>query len=98
MTLHEIDKFYRDRISDVNSEHIKAVKDYLRENGLSEDVINPKGKRGRLRVLREYGSVEIKFYAYTKSGELSKLPSGYIYLWSNNPLGGYKRADKEVEE
>ena len=95
MTLEDIYETYKSKLSAVKSEYKKAIEDFLTEKGLSEDVYNRNGKRGRLLVEKTFGGegYEIKFFAYTKSGELSKVSSGYIWVWSSNGLDDFRRAD-----
>lgn len=92
--LKHIYNVYEEKKKDLFGEYKKSVEDFLQENGLAGDVYKS-GRKGRLKVEYEHGGYEIKFYAYTKSGELSKMPSGYIWLWSPHNLDEYRKAEDE---
>lgn len=92
MTLKDIYDIYNTKLLDVKSEYKWAIENYLVEKGLSEDVYNRSGKRGRLLVESTCGEYVIEFYIYVKSGELSKLPSDYIWIWSPTELDNFRRA------
>lgn len=86
------------KIKAENAEYKKAVEDFLKENGLGGDVYNKSGRRGRLRVEKTYGDYEIKFYAYTKKGELSMLSSGSVWLGLASGLNAYRSAEEATDE
>ena len=86
---------YVETTKKIDAWYKKAIEDCLKENGLGGDVYNKKGRRGRLIVEKNYGNYELRFYAYTKSGELSKLASGYVWVWSGSDLSDYRSAEKE---
>lgn len=74
-----------DAIRQYNEDYKNKLIELLRENGLYETdvVLKDKGEVGRLVIERNsrYFTLQpfdIKFYKYTKSGRLSKLPS---YFW-----------------
>lgn len=82
---------YNAEVSAVRDNFKRAIEDLLRENGFDKDVYH-NGRRGRLLVEYDRGSYELRFYAYTKSGELSKMSSGYVWLWSPSRLDEYQKA------
>ena len=88
---------YKEKISEVRKDYKTAVEDFLKREGLSGDVYNKDGKRGRLIVEPHYNEYEIRFYSYKKNGELSQKASDYIWIWLPDNLKNYRKADTEGE-
>lgn len=95
--LENIYDAYNEKLSEVRKDYKTAVEDFLKRKGLSEDVYNKDGKRGRLIVESHLGEYEIRFFAYKKNGELSQKASDYVWIWMPTNLKNYRKADTEGE-
>lgn len=78
--LIELEQEFSERYGKLKSWHCERLKELLSTTGYDKDVIQRRsGLKGRLVVFKDYYSsygYEIRFYKYTKSGELSMLSSG----------------------
>lgn len=80
-TLQEIYDAHNQRFDEEMASYVAELESHIKELGLDKRVIRIKdGREGELKVIRESGFAEIKFYPITKSGELSKNASEYFLL------------------
>ena len=87
MELREIINAKREAIEKYSEMQKNKLIELCRECGLYDVDVIAKEKKGRIYVEKEsYSSdYEIKFYHYTKSGSLSKMPTYTgIYFWKED--------------
>ena len=92
MTINEINGHYTMERRNLSDAHRKSLEDRLKEihyNGLVRRKKD--GKFGWLRVVYEDFCYTVKFYPRTKSGDESRVPSGYSWDIEND----YESADTE---
>ena len=81
--ISEAEKLYKDRLNE-----------YLKENNLDGDMIRiSDNARGVFKVIGDtYGGIRIKFYKYTKKGEIALNGSG-CFIMSEKDFNEFRKAD-----
>ncbi len=93
-TKKEIEKRFIEEEGKLRQRFVSALESALKERGLDNDKVAVRvrdGKEGVIRIVRGFGFMgyDASFYPLTKSGEVSKLSSGYLWDFDEfKPKGG----------
>lgn len=91
----DIEKRFSEELEKLQERYREALEELIKENGMDKGVIRIKdGKEGVLLVVQDFYrrlGYEVKFYPFTKSGEVSQKSSGWscsLSLSEFKPKGG----------
>lgn len=104
MDMKELRDNHRKEVQQFKTDFWNKLQELLNVCGFSnvDVILNKTGETGRLRVVsRSYDSLdpsEVKFYPYTRKGEISKVASGRfsLSLWNKDDENIIKQLKEQI--